>query len=694
MEVSKGNIFKILNGYFQYRIPVYQRLYSWEILQCERMWTDIVAMQKTENGVHFIGSIVNIAEVAMPTGIQKYLIIDGQQRMTTLSLLLVALRDYILKNPDKTKINARKLEDTLLRNIYEQGEDQYKILLTRSDRDKFIALIERSPVNDQEHSKILKNYSFFYDKIVSGELSPDEVYESIGKLQIVNITLEQGQDDPQAIFESLNSTGKALSESDLIRNYILMGLSGKAQEEIYQHWWHPMEKLFANDKKGELMDRFFRDFLTMKENRIPKVNNIYTTFKIWRKGIKATTKELCEDLYNHAYTYTNIVFMRGLPLLIPLYKEINTLRMDVSYPFLLQVHEDHRKGIIDENQLAEIIKFTIAYVFRRSICDIPTNSMNKTFATLSKETRLDNRTDAQDYLDSIKAFYILLESYKTFPTNEQFIEAFTKRDIYHMRIGSYILERLECYNNKSKINAADKTIEHIMPQNPNLNEEWQAALGADWQEIQKTWLHTIGNLTLTNYNPELSDNSFEQKMKMEGGFKESALRLNRFVIKQETWNDKLIRERANELADIAIHVWEYPALSEENLQKYRKVDSYTTKYTLNSYPFKPKDKTLYDTLDRRIMNLSPEITRQYNKLYIAYKLDSNFLDIIVQQQGLRLSIVMPFDQINDPQGICTDQTNQGHWGNGDIRVDLTPEIDIDMVMALIEQAYRYHADET
>ena len=693
MEVSKGNIFKILNGYFQYQIPVYQRFYSWDIPHCERMWADIVAMQKAGDRVHFIGSIVNMAEVAMPTGIQKFLIIDGQQRMTTLSLLLIALRDYIQNNPDKNKINAQKLENTLLRNIYEEGDDQYKILLTASDRKVFIKLIEKDRIDENGASRVLKNYHFFYDRIASGELEPDEIYESIGKLQIVNITLEQGQDDPQAIFESLNSTGKALSESDLVRNFILMGLPGNQQTEIYRHRWHPMEMLFSDDKKGELMDRFFRDFLTMKEGRIPKINDVYATFKRWFASTKASTKEICDELYDYARIYTDIVFMRGNDSLVPLYREIHMLRMDVSYPFLMRVHNDFSKGIINESQLVEIIRMTIAYVCRRSVCDIPTNSLNKTFATLGREAMLDSRTDSRDYIDSIKAFYILQESYKKFPTDEQFAEAFVKRDIYHMRICSYILECLECYNNKSKINAADKTIEHIMPQNSNLCEEWRLALGEDWQEIQRTWLHTIGNLTLTNYNSEMSDKPFTEKMEMHGGFRESALRLNRFVIKQETWNDGLIRQRAGELANIAIRAWEYPVLSEDLLQRYSKVDSEQGKYNLDYYPFKPEDRILYDMLDRRIMNLSPDITRQCNKLYIAYKLDSNFVDVIVQRQGLRLSIVMPFDQINDPNGICVDQTGQGHWGNGDIRVDITPGMNIDWIMGLVEQAYRYHADE-
>ena len=224
MDARKGNIYEILNGNRQFLIPVYQRYYSWDVEQCKRLWNDIVEMQKRGKEGHFVGSIVNIAEQAMPTGVQKYMIIDGQQRITTLSLLLIALRDYAVKNPGDTTINARRIDNMLLKNEYEIGDERYKLLLTETDRDILKCLVEEKPISDDTRSKLLDNYRFFASKIADKELLPAEIYESIGKLQIVNITLDRLVDDAQAIFESLNSTGKELSESDLIRNYVLMGL--------------------------------------------------------------------------------------------------------------------------------------------------------------------------------------------------------------------------------------------------------------------------------------------------------------------------------------------------------------------------------------------------------------------------------------------------------------------------------------
>ena len=294
MDARKGNIYEILNGNRQFLIPVYQRYYSWDVEQCKRLWNDIVEMQKRGKEGHFVGSIVNIAEQAMPTGVQKYMIIDGQQRITTLSLLLIALRDYAVKNPGDTTINARRIDNMLLKNEYEIGDERYKLLLTETDRDILKCLVEEKPISDDTRSKLLDNYRFFASKIADKELLPAEIYESIGKLQIVNITLDRLVDDAQAIFESLNSTGKELSESDLIRNYVLMGLEPAEQTYVYEHLWRPMELLFVYEAQGLVMDKFFRDYLTMKTTRIPKQNRIYEEFKLYHLNCEfGTVRELC-----------------------------------------------------------------------------------------------------------------------------------------------------------------------------------------------------------------------------------------------------------------------------------------------------------------------------------------------------------------------------------------------------------------
>lgn len=684
MDVHKGNIYEILNGNRQFLIPVYQRYYSWDIEQCQRLWKDIMEMQKSGKSGHFVGSIVNIAEQAMPTGVQKYMIIDGQQRMTTLTLLLIALRNYAENHLDVTTINVKRIDNMLLKNECESGNDRYKLLLTETDREILIALIEKKPIQTSGMSKIITNFKYFEKQIELKELTPLEVYESIGKLQIVNITLERGMDNPQAIFESLNSTGKELSESDLIRNYVLMGLDNDEQSYVYEHLWRPMELLFHYEKQNSIMDRFFRDYLTMKTTRIPKINRVYDEFKVYHINCEfSAVRDLCQDLYTYAEYYTNMVFARSSsPKLKNLYEDMKNLKMEVVYPFLLKIHYDYSIDLLTEDDFLEIIKLCISYIFRRSICDIPPNSLNKTFATLRNEIK------QEDYLKSIKAFFILRDDYKQFPNDDKFSAAFLSRDIYTMRIRNFILSHLENYNNKAPIIIENYTIEHIMPQNPNLSDGWKQALGDEWKDIQKTYLHTIGNLTLTAYNSELSDKTFIEKLEMEGGFKESALKLNSYLVKLTEWNESHIKERAKQLLNIALKIWKYPVLSEDELAPYKVEDKVQQEYSLEIYDFNAFTKMLYDAINKRIMNFSPDVKREFKKLYIAYKLETNFVDIVVRKQCLHIFVNMKYSEVYDPQGICKDVTNLGCWGNGDVEMFFEHMDEIDSIMSIVEQSYR------
>ena len=688
MDARKGNIFEILNGNKQFIIPVYQRFYSWDIAQCKQLWNDIVEMQKKGKVGHFVGSIVNIAEQTMPTGVQKFMIIDGQQRMTTLTLLLLALRDYAKKNPTDTTINAVRINNMLLKNEYESGDERYKLLLTETDRDILMRLVEEKPILEGTKSRLIDNYKFFVDRVANMEIQPAEIYESIGKLQIVNITLDRSIDDAQAIFESLNSTGKELSESDLIRNYMLMELEPSEQNYVYEHLWRPIEQLFDYETQGSVMDAFFRHYLTMKLTRIPKQGRIYEEFKLYHVNCEfGTIPELCQDLLEYAKYYTDIVYKKSSDSeLRMLYEDISTLKMEVSYPFLLKIHHDCSEKMITEEDLKEILKLCISYILRRSICEIPTNSHNKTFTTLKNSIR------SNDYLNSVKAFFILQDSYKEFPDNDKFENAFVNRDIYNMRIRNYILSRLENFENKAPIVIENFTIEHIMPQNKHLSSEWQGSLGDGWQNVQKKYLHTIGNLTLTAYNSEMSDKSFMEKMNMSGGFKESALRLNKYVVLQNEWNEQCIQERAHDLAEKAKLIWASPSLTAKELALYRVDEKKTKEYSLESYDINTSTKMLYEALDKRIMNLSSTVKKEYKKLYVAYKLDTNFIDIVFQKRRLRLSINMKFSEVHDPNGICKDVTGVGRWGNGDVELFMENLSELDQIMEIVKQSFDVQAE--
>ena len=686
MDIDKGSIYQLLNGQYQYIIPVYQRKYSWLAeVQCARLWKDIVNMVKQHKQHHFVGSIVSVAEKYSLMGVQKRLIIDGQQRMTTLSILMIALRDYLVEQGAGEEVEENI--NMVLKNPSRKGDDAYKMLLTDTDRDIMIKLVDKLPIGEDEDSKIYTNYLYFKQKVAEGVLTPDEVYESISKLDIVGIVLDRAQgDDPQLIFESLNSTGMDLSKSDLIRNYILMGLDNDEQKSIYNNYWKPFEKNFPTQDGTDRMDRFFRDYLTMKKGVFIKFDTIYDVFKDYAENSEfSKQEELAEDIMIYGDLYTNITSEdKKLPFsqqaLKPIFKEIRILRMEVVYPFLLKVYYDFSKGMITLDEFVRILKLTIAYVVRRTVCEIPTNSMNKTFTTLKNEIHPD------DYLNSVEAAFFYLDTYKRFPDDKEFKECMCKRNMYSIRISNYMYVKMENEGNKETIPYEGYTIEHILPQNKNMRKEWKDALGENYEEIQAQYINNLGNLTLTRYNSEMGDKPFSEKLEV---YKESAMHmLNKYVVQQTTWNKETIEERASRLAECACKAWVYPSISEDVKAKYQKTEETIQKgYDLSQYDFSNGlVEILYQKLHEAILQVEPKAKVEYKKLYIAYKLKTNFVDIVVQKSRLRLSINLDFDEVYDPSGICRDITDLGRWGNGDVEIGFDSLSMLDSVIEIIKQA--------
>ena len=684
MDISKGSIYELLNGKYQFVVPVYQRKYSWlKDVQCDRLWKDIVNMEKQSKRHHFVGSIVTISDVNVPMGIHRYQIIDGQQRVTTLTILMIALRDH-LREASSEEVDEDTLTYYLLKNDHQKGYDRYKLLLNDNDREVLIKLIDVCPIIEDTQSNILNNYIYFKEKIAGNELTPAQIYNSIAKLQIVNITLKREEgDDPQLIFESLNSTGMDLSESDLIRNYILMGMTNDEQKDIYVNYWQPMENAFPVEKRSELMDKFFRDYLTMKLASIPNKEQVYDSFKSYciNTGVSNNTKELAEDLFFYAQCYNEISANTcSDPELHAIFIDIRIVKMEVAYPLLLKVYGDYKNNVISKADFIAILRLTESYVVRRAVCEIPTSSLNKTFATMRNNIKID------DYLNSIKVAFLSLETYKRFPTDEEFKRKLQIKDIYTMRSINYILVKLENYNNKEPISFTGFTIEHIMPQNDNLKPDWVSALGENWKEDHKTYLHRLGNLTLTKYNSEMGDRPFSEKLLV---LKQSATHtLNKYVVEQNIWNIDTIEERTKQLCDYSIDIWKFPAVSQEIISTYLKQsEEPTTKYSIDNYDFSNVFvKMLYTKLDEAIMALNPSIKREFKKLYIAYKYRTNFVDIIIQKTRLRLTINMDFDGVNDPCGICRNVTDIGRWGNGDVEISFDSLSLLNQTIDIIKQS--------
>ncbi|MEH2443745.1 DUF262 domain-containing protein [Nostoc sp.] len=561
MKATQTNFLNFLEGNKQLIIPIYQRPYSWKITQCQQLWNDILrAANDNKISGHFIGSLVYIVDsVYLTAVIPKLLVIDGQQRLTTLSLILSVLSKAIRASDEKIDISCEALEDFYIFNRHAKGDDRYKLFLNQKDRETLIRLLEDPEIPSDESQQLVKNYRHFESQIRKLDIDLNSLYRGICKLMIVEISLERDRDDPQLIFESLNSTGLELSEADKIRNYVLMGHQPEEQNEIYNLYWHPMEKNFDKTAYSELFDRFIRDYLTIKSRAgtIPNIRDVYSSFKIYVQGKKDTLiKEIVADVYLYSKYFVKLALVQESDQKIKqLIMDINTLRVDVAYPFLIEVYDDYIQNKITAQEFISILKLVESYVFRRSICGIPTSSMNKTFATLSRDI------DREKYLESLQIVLSSKKSYKRFPGDEEFRRELVVKDIYNFRGRNYLLRKLENYERKESVNVEEYTTEHIMPQNPNLSLEWQSDLGEQWKEIQAKYLHTIGNLTLTGYNPELSDRPFiEKRDKKDGGFADSPLRLNRGLQHLKQWNETEINKRAEILADMAVKVWSSPCM--------------------------------------------------------------------------------------------------------------------------------------
>lgn len=566
LQAGETTLNKLLNTSRQFIVPIFQRNYSWQKSQYEQLWFDILRASKfKEKQNHFIGSIVYI-DMGTPAGRpQQLLLIDGQQRLTTISILLCAIKDYVQKFNLETKlINLAKIKNQFLYNSDEIDEDRYKLLLNVQDKETYIKLIDNTIFTvNKPATNIIKCYEFFYERIEDfikqyGQI--DEIYAGIFKLSLVSISLDKDSDNPQMIFESMNSTGKDLSQTDLLRNYLLMDLTPEKQTRLYKTYWKPMEELFGEDiYKNDVnkFDYFIRDFLTLKSDtgHICKINNVYENFKRYYLDNNCEKFAVLKDLFTYAKYYACIDLLQENDDELKLYwQEFKKLDSHVVYPFLLKLYDDYSRQILIKEDFKKILQVVISYLWRRAICEIPTNSLSKTFATLYQAV------DKDDYVNSIIKAFVFKSSYKRFSSDYEVREKLQTKDIYHFRLRKYLLEALENYYHKEPIdlNTANYTIEHIMPQNIEHNLSWQQMLGENWQEVHSLYLHTLGNLTITGYNAEMSNKSFVEKVNGESGFKHSHLKLNESIAQSDVWNKKAIQRRTNILTDIILKIWKYP----------------------------------------------------------------------------------------------------------------------------------------
>jgi len=689
MKATEASLLEFLRKSPQFVIPIYQRTYSWTERECRQLWDDILRTGANDAvSAHFVGSIVYIEKgLYQITGQSPLMVIDGQQRLATMSVLLEALARRLGDAEPVDGFSARKLRNYYLLNPEEDGERGYKLLLTQTDKETLLSLVQQKSLPGEPSLRLRECFEFFEVQIASLDGNLAQLCKGLAKLVMVDIALSRDQDNPQLIFESMNSTGRELSQADLIRNFILMGLEPGQQTQLYEDHWRPMEVGFGQEAYGTHFDSFMRHYLTFKTGEIPKISAVYEAFKAHAREPEvaaAGVDALVADIHAFAGYYCAMA-LGGEPVkaLDEAFHDLRELKVDVAYPLLLELYHDYKAGLLTRGELLEAVRLVEAYVFRRAACIIPTNTMNRTFATFGRALRKDH------YLESIQANLLLLTTYRRFPGDEEFKRHFKVRDLYNFRSRSYWLRRMENHGRKERVSVEEYTIEHILPQNENLSLAWQAELGSEWQEIRNTLLHTLGNLTLTGYNTEYSDRPFAQKRDMESGFKHSPLKLNEGLGTVERWDEAAIHARADKLAAWATRVWKAPLPPADGLDAYRPAQAKKGAHTIADHPNLADGpmRALFDAFRKEVLALDSCVTEEFLKYYVAYKAVTNFVDVDPQVKRLRLTLNLRFHEIVDSRGVCRDVTGFGRWGNGDVDVGLASLSELPYVMGLVRQAF-------
>lgn len=547
----------------QFVIPVYQRNYDWSTGQCKQLLDDIFEVGNNKKmNAHFIGSIVYVHDdVYTASRIKELTIIDGQQRLTTLTLIYLAL--YQLAKDLKDEGLKSEISETYLINKFAPEEEKLKLRPTdNNDKALKFLLRENSGEEYTDFSKLIDNFNYFKGRI--SEENYQVVLKGLSKLMFVEVSLDREKDDPQRIFESLNSTGLELTQADLIRNYILMGLNRKDQNKIYQNYWEVIEKLAKDESSNaSRVSDFIRDYLTLENKNIPNKGKVYLEFK--EKYPTGNLEELeavlssLKTLVKHYNKLVNPKNESDKEIKRQL-EYISKLEINVAYPFLMKVYDDYSKNFIDKPTFLKVLDLIQSFTWRRFILGLPTNALNKIFMNLY------DKVDTSNYIYSIQKSLLQRTGVQRFPRNTEVIDALKIKDVYNIKSKNrtYLLERLENFENREPVlidGNTDITIEHIFPQNPDA--KWKLELGVDeYNYIKENYLNTIGNLTLSGNNGKLGNKPFIEKRDLpEAGYKDSRLWLNKYLTILEKWNKSEIERRFDLIAERFLKIWEVPDIS-------------------------------------------------------------------------------------------------------------------------------------
>ena len=697
MKAEDVRLTELLEGPKQFIVPVFQRDYSWGTKHCLQLWKDIIRVGTDKAPKpHFIGSVAYVAAEETSAKITRWLLIDGQQRLTTVTLLLAALRNR-MPTPDPDAQHSTdddalptrlELEDYYLCNTHGKGDRRHKLHLRRADHETLAAVVEGKELPSSVSERIRENFAFFEEQLANADL--DLVYRGIKKLVAVDVSLTRGQDDPQMIFESLNSTGLDLTQADLIRNFVLMRQDEELQTRLYQDYWQPIEQAFGARYRTDF-DKFVRDYLTLqlKPSKQLKADEIYQHFRSYFHSVGGSNP--IEDILGNLKRFGGyyVAFSLGQeenPRLKEVFRRLRLL-VEVASPVVLRLSDCYsRAKTLTLDEFVTAIELLESYVFRRSVCAMQTRNLGQIFATLAY------RIKEESPLLSLKVAIHRQGKKRRFPTDAEFQESLETRDVYEMRNCHYLLDRLE-NDSKEKIDTANFTIEHVMPQNEDLCAEWQTMLGAEWKAVQQTWLHRLGNITLTGYNSEYRDHSFADKKTVKDGFNDSPLRLNKFIREQLSWSAVEMEKRGQDLAAKAIGIWpalmvDVDAVKEAELEE-RKTQA--ARYNLDKLEFDAESKALFDLLRPQILALGDDVIELCGPKSVTYRVYDFFVEVIPRKRRLSLIFNLDYEDCDDPTQRASDATE---WAfityaseSGGVLFSLQDASHVAPAMHIIRQAY-------
>jgi len=686
MQVNKTNILDLITSAPQFSVPIYQRNYTWPKSKVEKLLHDLTsAGRRSSDRLHYLGAI-NYVESGMGsiTNRQPFHIVDGQQRLTTVSLILAAIADLLEDGESLETLSRKQIRGYYLVNELEQEDRYYRLLLSEGDRDTLIAIIDNADMPENHSTLIADNYKLIRDYFEADRSRMEAVLRGFRKIQIIDTALDAKTDDPQQIFENLNFGAEPLSTTDRVRNRLLMGIPAAVADRVYLKYWRPIEQLFGKDAFSKTFDHFLRHYLASRLGEAMPKQESYDGFLTYgedRFGSEAGIEEILSDLYRAARQYAR--FRLGgedRPGLATHVAEIRDMQIEVTFPFLFHLYEDIDAGIVSVEDAAEITRIMLSYFWRRTICSFrPGTAVN--FAAIRKRIIEDR------YVESFIAILDAEKGTKRFPSDIEFQEKLLLFNTYNSTNCKYLLSKLENDGRKEEIKTSSYTIEHIMPQ--NLTAAWVADIGDNAEDIHERLCNTIGNLTLTGYNPKLSDHPFETKLKIEGGFISSPLQLNRTVRQCDTWGEQEILARGRYLAKTCARIWERPRPPEDLVPLFAVESDRRKVYTIEDHPNLTSEENgkCFDALIAAISEAEPDIEFEFRQRYLTLKYGEVAVALIYGlKRKVRIGLHVRVDQISDPMGYFKDCSEVGTLGNVNSHADIDEAADMKAVAKVIALA--------